>query len=174
MRLGVLLGAVLVVALATPIAGLRIRHDERSNPDVVSYVRDGDTIELEGGEVVRLVQVDTPELREGECYADSARAVLRRLLPTGTHVRVEEDPGLDHVDTYGRRLAYVFKGTMNVNRVLVARGAAGVWFFEGRRGRFAAALLSAERRAKAASRGLWRRCPGTRLDPLAPVDSGTG
>jgi micrococcal nuclease len=80
---------------------------------------------------------------------------------------------LDHVDRYRRRLAYVFEDGVNVNRVLVERGAAGVWFFNGDRGRYADALLAAERRAKARRLGLWRLCPGTRLDPLAPISSGT-
>ena len=138
----------------------------------MSYVRDGDTIELTNGGVVRLVQIDTPELAEDECYARRARALLRRLLPEGTHVRVVEDRALDRVDRYGRRLAYVFANGVNVNLVLVARGAAAVWFFHGDRGRYARALLAASRRARAERLGLWRRCPGTRLDPLAPVDTG--
>jgi micrococcal nuclease len=138
---------------------------------VVGHVRDGDTIELEGGDVVRLVQIDTPELREQECYAVRARALLRSLLPVGTDVRVAEDPGLDHFDRYGRRLAYVFKGRENVNRTLVAEGAGSVWFYDGRRGRYASQLLGAARRARATRRGLWGRCPHTRLDPSAPVDS---
>jgi micrococcal nuclease len=137
----------------------------------VSNVRDGDTIELDGGDVVRLVQIDTPELREHECYAVRARALLRSLLPVGTDVRIVEDPGLDHVDRYGRRLAYVFKGRENVNRALVADGAGSVWFYEGRRGRYASQLLSAARRARATRQGLWGRCPRTRLDPSGPVDS---
>ena len=146
--------------------------DEPAHEGVVSYVRDGDTIELTNGDVVRLVQIDTPELSDGECYAKRARAILRRVLPVGSRVRVAEDPALDRVDRYGRRLAYVFIRGLNVNRALVARGAAGVWFFRGARGRFARALVTAERRAKARRVGLWRRCPGTRLDPLAPIDSG--
>ena len=167
--------AALFVAVVAAGAALAFRtdRDEPAGEGVVSHVRDGDTIELTNGDVVRLVQIDTPELSDGECYAKRARALLERLLPLGTRVRIAEDPALDRVDRYGRRLAYVFRGGVNVNRVLVARGAAGVWFFEGSRGRYARALLAAESRAKAERLGLWRRCPGTRLDPLEPISSGT-
>jgi micrococcal nuclease len=164
---------VLGVAAAAAVVVLHSEGEEPVREGVVSHVRDGDTIELTNGDVVRLVQIDTPELSDGECYARRARAILRRLLPVGTEVRVAEDPALDPVDRYGRRLAYVFSSGLNVNRALVARGAAGVWFFDGARGRYARALVAAERRAKARRVGLWRRCPGTRLDPLSPIDSGT-
>ncbi len=167
--------AVLLLAVVAAGAALALRpiHDRPAGEGVVSHVRDGDTIELKNGDVVRLVQIDTPELSEGECYARRARRLLQRLLPVGTHVRIVEDPRLDHIDRYGRRLAYVLKGQLNVNRLLVARGAAGVWFFDGDRGEHARAFLATEQRAKAHRVGLWRGCPGTRLDPLEPIDSGT-
>jgi micrococcal nuclease len=164
---------LVAVVAAVAVLALQAMRDGRAGSGVVSHVRDGDTVELTNGDVVRLVQIDTPELSEGECYAQRARALLRRLLPLGTHVRIVEDPALDHVDRYGRRLAYVFKGGLNVNRTLVARGAAGAWFFDGSRGRYAPSLLAAERRARTERVGLWRRCPGTSLDPLAPISSGT-
>jgi micrococcal nuclease len=157
------------VATAVLIAVLVLRGDDGG--EVVAHVRDGDTIELASGAVVRLLQIDTPELAERECYSAEARSELRRLLPRGTGVRVVSDAGLDRVDRFGRRLAYVFRGALNVNETMVARGAASVWFFDGRRGRYAGELLAAARRAKAARAGLWGACPGTRLDPLAPVDS---
>jgi micrococcal nuclease len=158
-----------VVATVALVAVLVLRGDEGG--ELVAHVRDGDTIELAGGTVVRLVQIDTPELAERECYAREARAELRRLLPAGTRVRVVSDAGLDRVDRFGRRLAYVFRGALHVNETMVARGAASVWFFDGRQGRYADELLAAARRARAARTGLWGACQGTRLDPLAPVDS---
>ncbi|MBW3592540.1 MAG: thermonuclease family protein, partial [Actinobacteria bacterium] len=62
-------------------------------------------------------------------------------------------------------LRYAHSGSLNVNLALVERGAAGVWFFDGERGRYANELLAAAREARADSRGLWRACPRTRLDP---------
>src|SRR3954469_1269625 len=115
----------LVALLAVPVAS--------SGPQAsyaVERVIDGDTIVVSSGAHVRLVQIDAPELSSGECYATAARSTLARLLPVGTRVRLELDPRLDHVDRYGRTLAYVRKGSENVNVTLVARGAASVWFYD--------------------------------------------
>ena len=137
----------------------------------VERVVDGDTIALSSGRRVRLVQIDAPELGSGECYSRAASRELASLLPVGTRVRIVGDPRLDAVDRYGRRLAYVFKGRELINLTLVARGAATPWFYDGDRGRYAGTLLAAARSAKAASRGLWRACPGTRLDPTRAVST---
>jgi micrococcal nuclease len=138
---------------------------------VVARVIDGDTIELVGGQRVRLVQIDTPE-KHVECYGDDASALTRRLIPAGTHVRIEQDPKLDQVDRYGRKLAYVWKGDEDVNVTLVLDGAAGVWFFDGRRGRHASGLLSAADQARADRKGLWAACPAARFDPSSSMSSG--
>jgi endonuclease YncB( thermonuclease family) len=160
--------ALLAALLAVPVASSRPNAGY-----AVERVIDGDTIVLTTGTHVRLVQIDSPELSSGECYATAARSALARLLPAGTSVRLELDPRLDRVDRYGRTLAYVRKGTENVNVTLVARGAASVWFYDGERGRYATRLMSAARAAKVAPRGLWKACPGTRLDPLNGVSTGT-
>lgn len=137
----------------------------------MTAVIDGDTIELGNGTRVRLVQIDAPEPGEGECFGREATAILSSILPRGTKVRLVADPALDEVDRYGRLLRYVFTEKRNVNVLLVQRGAASVWFFQGERGRFAERLLRAARSAKAAGRGLWGACPGTRLDPTGPIDT---
>ena len=138
---------------------------------VVARVVDGDTIRLVDGQRVRLVQIDTPEKRD-ECYGDEASALTRRLIPPGTHVRIEQDPALDQADRYGRTLAYVVKDGEIVNVTLVREGAAGVWFYGGRRGRHASEILRAGERARAAHRGLWGACPLARFDPLDSLSSG--
>src|SRR5207342_541123 len=62
---------------------------------VVARVGDGDTLDLQDGSRVRLVQIDAPELGEDECYAHAALAELGRLTPPGSHVELERDPDLD-------------------------------------------------------------------------------
>jgi micrococcal nuclease len=166
---GRLIIAALLAALALGIFAWATRGS--SHNDVVARVVDGDTIELASGTRVRLVQIDTPEKRT-ECYGDEASGLTQRLLPAGTHVRIEQDPGLDQVDRYRRKLAYVFKGDEDVNLTLVEQGAAGVWFFDGRRGRYADALLEAAEQARAADKGLWGACPLARFDPLDSLSSG--
>jgi micrococcal nuclease len=160
----------LVVVVAVGLVVLYFQGGEASR-EVVARIIDGDTIELVGGQRVRLVQIDTPEQGK-ECYGDEASALTRRLLPPGTRVRIEQDPSLDQVDRYDRKLAYVWRGDEDVNVTLVREGAAGVWFFGSRRGRHASELLKAAERARADHRGLWGACPLARFDPLESLSSG--
>lgn len=149
------------------LAGLAAGRSERIVA-LVAEVTDGDTVRLENGTRVRLVQIDAPEA-EGECYGLQATRALEALLPTGTQVRVETDPALDSVDRFGRLLAYVYKDGRNVNLEMVRRGAAAPYFYRGERGRYAGRLLSAARKARAEGRGLWGACPGTLLRPARAV-----
>jgi endonuclease YncB( thermonuclease family) len=145
--------------------------DGGADETVVARVGDGDTIESESGERVRLVQIDAPELGEDECYGEEAAETLRDLLPPGSAIRLEADPRLDDADRFDRLLRYVHRGDLNVNLELVRRGAASVWFVDDR-GRYADELLEAATDAQDASRGLWGACPGTRLDPERGVNTG--
>ncbi len=175
-RAGVLVPAVLLLALAAACsvdkeAPATAGGDvPTASIEAVERVIDGDTIALAGGAVVRLVQIDAPEVRGSECYAAEATATLSELIPPGTRVRVETDPALDRRDRYGRTLAYVSKDGENLNRTLVERGAASVWFYRGDRGRYADELLAAAQQAQAAERGLWGACEAT-LDPFRAVDT---
>ena len=140
---------------------------------VVARVADGDTLTLTNGSRVRLLQIDSPEVGQGECYAQAARAALLRLAPVGSRVTLEVDPALDRVDRYGRLLRYVRRGPVNVNVELVRRGAAAPYFYGGDRGRYASRLLVAAASARAQHRGLWGASPGTTLDPYRQVDTGS-
>jgi endonuclease YncB( thermonuclease family) len=85
---------------------------------------------------------------------------------------LEADVALDKVDRYGRLLRYIRRNGSNINLELVRRGAATPYFYGGDRGRYASRLMAAARAARAAKRGLWRACPGTRLDPYAAAATG--
>jgi endonuclease YncB( thermonuclease family) len=163
--------ALLAVATLALGAFAWFTRDSSAEGAVVAYVIDGDTIQLVDGRRVRLVQIDTPE-KGDECYGEEASSLTRRLLPAGTRVRIEQDPALDQADSFGRKLAYVWKGDEDINVTLVREGAAGVWFYDGRRGRHANELLSAAKRARAQNRGLWGACPLARFDPLDSLATG--
>jgi endonuclease YncB( thermonuclease family) len=126
-------------------------------PLLVARIIDGDTLELDNGERVRLVQIDAPETK-GECYAQKSTQALRTLLPAGTEVRIVRDRRLDNRDQYDRLLRYVVKGKRIVNLELVRRGAASVWFYRGERGRLATRLVRAVDTARAQKRGAWGAC----------------
>jgi len=123
----------------------------------VARVVDGDTIDLDNGDRIRLVQIDAPE-RRSECYGAKAGKVLRQLLPVGTEIQLRGDPNLDRVDRYGRLLRYVYRGKTNVNIVLVKRGAASAYFYRGDKGRFASQLAAAATHARDQGTGAWGAC----------------
>ncbi|HEX2287876.1 MAG TPA: thermonuclease family protein [Gaiellaceae bacterium] len=153
--------ALVVLVLALPGCG-GDNSDKASSPKsqtgTVSSVVDGDTIRLTDGQRVRLVQIDAPELHLRECNGGRARSELEKLVPRGRRVRLEFDARLDQVDEHGRQLAYVFAGSTNANVEQVRRGAARLFFYRGRRGRYADQLIKGAREARSASRGLWSAC----------------
>lgn len=124
----------------------------------VARVADGDTLVLEGGERVRLLQIDAPEVGGGECFAGASTRELERLVGPGERVELEADPKLDRRDRHGRLLRYVHAGSDNVNVELVRRGAATPFFLRGRRGRYADEFLAAVGEARSGARGMWGAC----------------
>ena len=134
----------------------------------MARVGDGDTLDLRDGRRVRLVQIDAPELGEGECYARASLAELSQLTPAGSHIQLEHDPHLDDVDRYGRLLRYATVADTDVNVELVRRGAAAPYFFHDERGRLADELLDAVADARGAGRGMWGSCRVS-WRPDAPV-----
>jgi micrococcal nuclease len=86
-------------------------------------VIDGDTVAI-GAERIRLIGVDAPEV-QGRCPAERAGAArasqfLRQLLATGGTVAVTRS---GH-DRYGRTLARLRLGTLDVSGALLLAGLA--------------------------------------------------
>lgn len=128
---------------------------------------DGDTLTgLDGAGQrvrVRLLGVDAPEVahdgRLGECGATDARNSLERLV---LHQRVTlfDDPRADRIDRYGRRLAYVEVGGVDVALRQVEVGYAAAWYPRGEtRPARQASYLDAEQAARKARAGAWATCP---------------
>jgi endonuclease YncB( thermonuclease family) len=167
-----LVAGVAIAALVIGAGYLEGRTKSASGSRVVAAVYDGDTLTLRDGRRIRLVQIDAPEVGTRECYSRAARTALLNLAPPGVRVVLEADVALDKVDRYGRLLRYIRRNGSNINLQLVRRGAATPYFYRGDRGRYASRLMVAARAARAAKRGLWAACPGTRLDPDAPIATG--
>ena len=129
-------------------------------PATVDYVHDGDTlfVILNGSKVkVRLIGMDTPEIgNNAECYGDSARDVLRDLLPVGSTVSLA--PDVEELDQYGRSLFYLWRddGTF-VNLSLLETGA-GEFVVYPPNTRYSEEFAAAEGRAQEAGLGLWGAC----------------
>jgi micrococcal nuclease len=169
----VIAAALVVVAAILLLGRPGGPHDKppaptRGFPAVVVRPVDGDTLVARAGGrtfYVRLLGIDTPEThRPGtpvECGGPQASASAARLAPPGAHIRLETDPTQDHVDRYGRLLAYVWlpDGRLLETAQLEA-GWAATYVYAGRPVSLFAALAAAARHARAAHRGVWAECGG--------------
>lgn len=135
----------------------------------VVKIYDGDTVNLSDGMKVRLLQIDAPELAEGECFAKESKAALVNLLAKKGTITLKADPASASYDRYGRALRYIFVGKINVNLEMVRIGAAAPYFYQGEKGIYSAALLKAAQDANLYKVGLWKDCPGTQLVPTKAV-----
>ena len=86
---------------------------------IVVDVIDGDTLDLDNGERVRLAGIDAPE--RGDCGADTATATLTALA-LGHAVVLE--PSDEDRDQYGRLLRYVVVDGVDAGGTLLMLGQA--------------------------------------------------
>lgn len=86
---------------------------------VVTHVVDGDTIDLDSGDTVRLVGIDTPE--RGECGFGPAQSTMKRLVLGREVTLVASD---EEADKYGRLLRYVEVGGLDVGLRMIRKGLA--------------------------------------------------
>lgn len=121
----------------------------------VTRVVDGDTFEIETGEKVRLIGVDTPETvdprRAVGCYGKEAWAFTKALL-LNNDVRLVKD--VSETDVFGRLLRYAYLGDQFVNKTLVAEGYAHAKTYPPDISR-QEELRAAERSALFEKKGLW-------------------
>lgn len=106
----------------TPIA--QVKSATSANV-LVTRVVDGDTIELETGEKLRYIGINTPETKdtkkEVECFGLEAYQKNKELVE-GKQVRLEKD--VSNTDRYGRLLRYVYLDDVMINQLLVEEGYA--------------------------------------------------
>ncbi len=145
-----------VVSLVLALGALAGCATDPGDDAMVARVIDGDTIELEGGERVRYLMVDTPEsTTELECYGANAKQFNTDRV-AGQLVRLRYD--VEREDRFGRTLAYVSVAGEEINTLLVERGFGCVLHIppngETRLDEFEAL----EAAARAANRGLWGAC----------------
>ncbi len=119
----------------------------------VTYVYDGDTIQVNGSEKVRYIGIDTPEI--GECYYSEATS-RNRFLVDDEVVTLEicvESP----TDQYGRTLAHVSCDAGLVNAILIREGYARAYRVPPCTSK-ANYYADLDREARAAGRGMWSAC----------------
>ena len=122
----------------------------------VHWVDDGDTIVVAGGERVRYLGINTPEVAHkdepGEPFGDEAKAFNKKLVQ-GHWINLELAE--QQRDPYGRLLAYVFlaDGTF-VNGELVRQGYAHLLRKQPKL-RYWERLLALQRQALKEKKGMW-------------------
>ena len=142
----------------------------------VTRVVDGDTIEIEGGERVRYIGIDTPETvdprKPVQCFGVEASNKNKELVE-GKEVRLEKD--ITDRDKYSRLLRYVYVGDNFVNLELVKQGFAYSYSYPPDI-KYQDQFLKAQQEAREAKRGLWNACPSvspTTKEISAPAISST-
>lgn len=130
---------------------------------LVTKVIDGDTIVIEGGEIVRYIGIDTPEFSQGdECFAKEASDENKDLI-LGKLVRLEKD--VSEKDRYNRLLRYVWVGDPStssghaifVNEYLVRQGYATAVSYPPDV-KYQELFRQAEKEAREDNKGLWGKC----------------
>lgn len=120
-------------------------------------VVDGDTIKVRVGGVterVRVIGIDTPELKGGECYAQQASSRMQSLVQS-TKVRLVRDRSQDDRDRYGRLLRHVqLADGRQVAKILIAGGYGEEYTYD-RAYSGQAAYRAAEKAAREAGKGIW-------------------
>ncbi len=132
----------------------------------VTRVIDGDTVELESGQHVRYIGIDTPETvdprKPVQCFGEEASKKNKELVE-GKVVKLQKD--VSDKDKYGRLLRYVYvasgSGELFVNLELVRQGFAHSYTYPPDV-KYQAEILEAEKEARENSLGLWSSCPLTK------------
>ena len=92
---------------------------------IIKSCYDGDTCTTTDGEKIRLACIDTPELkgkRADPVPAEKARDFLNNLL-------INEEVSIRRItkDRYGRTVAELFNGNINIQKLLVDKGYGQIY-----------------------------------------------
>lgn len=158
----------------TPITGQE-NQQKQTEGFLVTRVIDGDTIEIEGGQRVRYIGIDTPETvdprKPVQCFGVEASNKNKELV-SGKRVRLEKD--VSETDKYGRLLRYVYIGDTFVNLELVKQGYAYSYSYPPDI-KYQNQFTDAQRLAREQKKGLWGSCPISAPTPTsqAPITTVT-
>lgn len=162
----------LAAPLATPCAAVAAANTTSVHAPrhgVVSWVYDGDTLQVKGIGVVRLVGIDCPEKVDSDrdwkfmkmgcpdraTLRTNTKDTLRKVIRLCKGKQVQLQQGSDNTDRYGRMLAYVWlpDGRM-LNRLLLRQGRAIV--YRRFNFRYKKEFIELEQKAITHRRGIWK------------------
>jgi endonuclease YncB( thermonuclease family) len=108
---------------------------------------DGDTLEIEGGERVRLLGINTPEKKE--FYANEAINFTKQLENKTILLEIFD------TDKYGRELGYIFLNNKLFNEEILKNGYAHFYSYE--EDKYSNQLKKAESSAREKELGIWKK-----------------
>jgi micrococcal nuclease len=143
----------LIVLIVASIFISSIAHGKEY---VVNKIINGDTIQLDTGEIVKYIGIEAPEfnMKEGgpEFFARQASRQNQKLVLL-KKVRLEFDK--EKKDSEGRTLAYVFVKNVFVNAELIKFGYAKTNIVPPN-DKYKNMFLDYEKKAKQSEKGLWQ------------------
>lgn len=157
----------------------KVISGNKTDNDLVKVIRviDGDTIEIERGERVRYIGIDTPEnvdpRKSIQCFGVEASNKNKELVE-GKMVRLTKD--IADRDKYNRLLRYVWVGDTFVNLELVNQGFAYSYSYPPDI-KYQEQFVRAQEEAREAKRGLWNSCPAVlpaQTETPAPQENNSG
>ena len=149
-----LIYVILIIILLIVFRFVEETSDDLTPTDrfIVTKVIDGDTFEMQGGDKVRLLSIDTPE--KGEMYYNEAKQFLKNYTLDKT---VQLRYANKRRDRYGRLLAYVFVDSVFINKVILENGLGYLYLFKDTESNQSETkeLLAAQRQAIGLKQGIW-------------------
>lgn len=139
-------------------------------------VTDGDTIKVRVGGVterVRVIGIDTPELRGDECWAQKASSKMQSLVQSRS-VRLVADPTQADRDRYGRLLRHVVTQDGRLAAQVLIEGGFGKEYTYDAAYEHRSAYLAAQKRAKAKRLGVWSAACAAPVLAARPPAGSTG
>lgn len=119
---------------------------------IISKIIDGDTVELMGGDKLRLLSIDTPE--KGSLFHDDAKNFLSNLT-IGKTAKIEF--ARTRRDRYGRLLGYLYIDSIFINKSILDNGLGYLYLFKDNElnTKEIKQLLSAQQKAIDKKLGIW-------------------
>lgn len=142
------------------IPGLCLTLPKCAQKYSVREVTDGDTLILANGQRVRLLGIDSPEIKVMEQHAEKAKRFTQIHCRKMT-IWLDFDDEKLRADFYGRLLGFVWiqdprkEGFINLNQALVAKGLARL--YEYRNISDQEMIMDYEKQARYSKKGLWKR-----------------
>lgn len=143
-------GFIILFCCLGLLSAFSVACQQRSDVFLVVQVIDGDTIVIQGGQLVRYIGIDAPE--KGEFFYEESKRANEKLV-AGKKVRLEKDTS--DTDKYGRLLRYVYVGSTFVNAEMVKQGCAWARAYPPDV-KYQVYLESVEREARQLKKGVWR------------------